>query len=322
MKKLVGYGLIVLLVLGSIAAVEAGLRLLGLGEPLLYYENTSYRYAVRPNQRARRLHGAEVTIDSAGLRTTADWTQPADVKVLFIGDSVTWGGSNVDDRDLFSELVCVRLAERVAGRTFNCGNAGTNAYGVENMTARLTYDDAFGDEDVVVVTLVSGDAARGLQTLKALPFFAKPPPQPVPAIMELSAYAIDRLRHALRFEGAPPGPQPDHEAETTRIRLEALFDVLREKEAEGKRVLLVHSPDRTEVAEGYDPLQQAVVAAMRGSGFEFIEMRPSLQGRELEVLYYDVVHLGPEGHRLYADIIADRAAALLGRPAANLPVAH
>ena len=312
MRKIVGYGVIVLLVVSSVLCVEFGLRFIGLGDPLLYYENTSYRYAVRPDQRSRRLGGATVTVDSAGLRTTVDWTQPADVKVLFIGDSVTWGGSNVDDRDLFSELVCARLVERI-GKTFNCGNAGTNAYGVENMTARLVYDGAFGDEEVVVVTLVSGDAARGLQTLRALPFFAKPPAQPFPAIIELSAYAIDRARHWLRFDGAPPGPRPDHEVETTRVRLDELFDVLRAMQAEGKLVLLVHSPNRTEVTEGYDPLQQVTVDAMRASGLPFIEMRPHLRGRDLDSLYYDSVHFDAEGHRLYGDIMADQIARLLGR---------
>ena len=65
---------------------------------------------------------------------------------------MTYGGSITDDHQLFSELVCARLSEKF-GKAFNCGDAGTNAYGVENMTARLLYDPVVNDADVIVVTV-------------------------------------------------------------------------------------------------------------------------------------------------------------------------
>src|SRR5262245_34552587 len=90
---------------------ELFLRMQGLGDPILYEENASFQYAPRPNQTRVRFNGARITIDSKGLRGTKDWKTPSDAKILFVGDSVTWGGTAIDDRDTFANLTCVRLEE-------------------------------------------------------------------------------------------------------------------------------------------------------------------------------------------------------------------
>jgi hypothetical protein len=51
-----------------IVVAEAYLRSIGIGDPILYYGNTSYRYALRPNQRHVEPGGAVATLDSKGLR--------------------------------------------------------------------------------------------------------------------------------------------------------------------------------------------------------------------------------------------------------------
>src|SRR5882757_10450249 len=84
---------IVILPAIPVALAEFYLRSIRLGHPILYYANSSYRYAALPNQKQVRQRGAAVTIDSKGLRGVKDWNSSADDKVLFIGDSVTWGGT-------------------------------------------------------------------------------------------------------------------------------------------------------------------------------------------------------------------------------------
>ena len=308
MRTAVGCLLIGALLLVPFVVAEVWLRHVGLGFPVLYYENPAYGYALRPNQRVGRLRDATVTIDSAGLRSTVDWTEPAALKILFLGDSVTYGGSYIDDRDLFSERVCALLAEKLQ-RTFNCGNAGVNAYGLDNMTGRLRYKE-FDDEDVIVLVVVSGDARRAFVSLESLPYFAKAPPQPIPAITELFAFAIDRLRHLIRFNDAPSGGA-DRTLELADESLDRLLDALRSEQEENKRILLVHSPDRNETQNGYHHLDKLVFERLRDSGLEFIEMREALVGEDLEEVYYDNVHLEVRGHAIYGEVIADRIARML-----------
>ena len=76
MVRVIGYALITFLILSAVLVAEYGLQWYGLGHPLLYYENTSYRYALRPNQQSRRFHGATVTIDSVGLRSPRTGPSP------------------------------------------------------------------------------------------------------------------------------------------------------------------------------------------------------------------------------------------------------
>ena len=128
LKKAAFWIIAALLIVTPVVLAELYLRSLGLGNPILFYANASYRFAPQPNQQQLRQRGARVTIDSKGLRSTTDWADPADAKLLFIGDSVTWGGTYIDDGELFSDGVCQRLAA-ATGKRYVCGNAGANQYG-------------------------------------------------------------------------------------------------------------------------------------------------------------------------------------------------
>ena len=51
-----------------------------------------------------------VTINNAGLRSLNSWNNNRK-KIVFLGDSVTYGGSYIDDRDIFSHQVCLKLKD-------------------------------------------------------------------------------------------------------------------------------------------------------------------------------------------------------------------
>lgn len=89
--------------------------------------------APQPDQRHLRCHGSVVTIDSRRLRSTTVWSAQADAKILFVGDSVTWAGTYIDNRDTFSERVC-GIMTKATGNRYGCGNAGANQYGLDNMS--------------------------------------------------------------------------------------------------------------------------------------------------------------------------------------------
>ena len=78
----------------------------------------------------KRLEGSYVTINEAILRSINPWNSEKK-KILFLGDSVTYGGSYIDDKDIFSSKVCEKL------KNFICGNAGVNAYGVLNIVLKI-----------------------------------------------------------------------------------------------------------------------------------------------------------------------------------------
>src|SRR6267378_7652347 len=63
------FWIILLILLATpVILAEVYLRSIGIGDPILYYADTAYRFAPRPNQRHVGQRGAAVTLDSKGLR--------------------------------------------------------------------------------------------------------------------------------------------------------------------------------------------------------------------------------------------------------------
>lgn len=297
--------LVVVILAVLVSAAEWTARRIGLGTPILYYETNSYRYALRPDQSVVRLRGAGIRTDEYGLRTDHDWDKPHHGRILFIGDSVTYGGAYVDNRDLFSTVACDSLADERLW--FVCGNAGINGYGVDNMAYRIRFDPVPAP-DVYVVTLLSADTLRGFASLMSYPYHSRPLPGPVPALTEGVLFLLDRLRANIRYgrgDGAFQGGG-ENSLLVAELSLKRLFAALEERRKQGKRVLLVHSPERSHVENDYGPFDRRVLELLRESGFPVLEMRDALRADkvDLDEIYYDGAHLEVPGHRFYGRAIA------------------
>jgi len=292
-----------------LVAGEFALRWVGLGHPVLYTTNLTSRYELAPNQNVRRFDGTRVVVDSMGLRSVREWTQPANRKILFFGDSVTYGGSYVDTADLFSERTCAHLE---LGGTSTCGNAGVNAYGTDNITARLRYKP-FDDEAADVVTIVAADAIRGLTDVHSLPYFTQNPLGPFTALSELAMFELDRVRFDLRYNRQPV-EQPaniEHQNEVAAYSLDHMFEALLAQREKGKAVLVIFSPLKASVNSGLEPFEEFVLDRVRGSGFDYMDMTPLLRGQDLDALYHDKIHLAAAGHEFYGEKIAGRLVPML-----------
>ncbi len=297
--------LLVVLVLCAllVLAAEGAARLVGLGRPLLYEESALYGYAPRANQREVRRRGAVVTIGSFGLRGTRDWQEPAERRILFMGDSVTYGGSYIDDRQTFAEQACEQLNARSATDSL-CANGGVNAYGTDNMRARLQHLP-FTNHDAVIVTVVPGDATRGMARLRALPYFSRAPAAPLRGLTEALAFVLDRIRSRLRFQRDTTADGQAANLTAARLSLAQLLAELRGIAAAGRLVAVVYTPPRRELEGQQDALGQLVRQALAASGLPYLDMRAVLEGEDLDAVFYDAVHLDVYGHALYGRAIGE-----------------
>ena len=295
------------IVVSPVVAAELVLRWVGLGNPVLYQTAWSYRFAPKPNQSLVRQRGARVTIDSKGLRGVKDWTSPAHGKLLFIGDSVTWGGTHIDDRETFAHGVCAHL-EAATGRSFVCGNGGVNEYGLDNMAARIRFK-TMDDETTLIITLISEDALRGLKDADASFVFTGAPPGLLKALWEATAFVVWRFNRALR----PFDPIRGIEAyRVADLSLHNLFAAIRETDRPGRKVLFVISPLAAELHGKETGLTKMVQAAVERSGFPFLDLHAAVSAAITPDFYYDVSHLDRRGHQFYADQIARRLLAEMG----------
>lgn len=298
-----------------VVLAELALRQMGLGTPIQYGTNAAFRYAPLRDQRVERWGGAAVTIDAHGLRGTEPWSTPAELHVLFVGDSVTWGGTHMDDAAIFSSVACDELRERLTLHVV-CGNAGVNNYGTDNMRARLQYDRQIVDQaDVVVVTMVTQDTRRGLSDLQSRYFYSSIPPGPLPAIGEALGYLLYRAswrirHHDLRYDDS-------YDVEVGLASLDLLLAELAVLRDAGKETLLVFSPTLQDLEEPPPKLNRAVrerIARSKLPSLDLVDAVTDLEASEgvrAPDLYADGLHLTAIGHRFYGGWIGGALAARL-----------
>ena len=283
--------------------VEFALRYVGLGDPVVYNTNLTFRYYSAPNQKKSRIGGASVSINEHSLRATRSWSESAKFKVLFFGDSVTYGGSYIDDKQLFSELVCERL-NKPTSRDYLCGNAGTNAYGTDNIANRITHD-SINDENLLVVTLIGGDAFRSLQNISALPYFMESPAY-LPATQEIVLHAAYNLMNRVR--GAPSNDDAAMDTATAKNSLLNLKQTLLAQSKLGKSIILVVSPSKDEAIKGKLEDGTMLIHQVFGKDdgrIRVINMIDHVSTSDIQKIFYDDIHLNEAGHALFANVIAD-----------------
>ena len=141
-----------------------------LGKPLKYFISPDFGYALRENQVMTRDKKNFISINNLGMRNKKDFFKNDNEKViLFFGDSVVYGGSYVDDNDIFSFNFCKKLI-LISSKKFFCGNYGINAYGITNINKRFTSIKNKINYDFSIILLTSGNIKRGKTSISGQPF--------------------------------------------------------------------------------------------------------------------------------------------------------
>lgn len=265
----------------------------GLGNPVLYDSNPFYGFRPIPDQSVTRSYGAEIKINNLSLRTDVDWHTPADGKVSFLGDSVTYGGSYISNSELFSTIATSYVDGYVAG------NAGVNAWGVENIHVLIVKTE-YTPASVYVTVLPEGDFYRGLVRLQGMPSWAN---KPSSALQELLHSFIDRIgnkryRHWREFS----------DEERTRKVVEQAVMRLRETDqyllSKGFIHLIYISPSRSQVFDNA-PKDPVVANALSAYGINAQYILDKLEQADFggKDLYHDDIHFEREGHSLWGQLI-------------------
>jgi hypothetical protein len=140
--------------------LEAVLRfVLGLGHPVLVVPDTACEYTLKPNQNLYRDFG-HTRINRYGMRAdeVPALRRPDTLRVMFVGDSITYGTSRVDQNDLFTEILHRELPA-VVHKPVEVLNASASAWAIDNELSYLRSRGTF-DSDVVVLVLNTGDLVQ------------------------------------------------------------------------------------------------------------------------------------------------------------------
>lgn len=284
--------------LGFAVATEIALReWSGMGRPQLFYKNPLYGYRLQPNQETWRFGGAHFRINNLGLRAMQDWDSRIEDKILFVGDSVTYGGNRISNEDLFSEVAASTL------RGFKSGNAGIPNWGVENVYG-LIVQAKFLPARVYVTTLIEDDFYRGLTLGENRPWIKYQ--TPLFAWQELLEFAWHKyVRDTAELNRREREKEPESvRSERAALKLKAMDEFLK---AQGYRHLIFISPTRRQVL-GQRPRIAEVQALLEKHGVPAVYLLDRVAAlpvsmEERKSWHQDEDHLTVRGHRVWGELM-------------------
>jgi len=289
-----------------VLALEIVLRSFwGLGNPLLYESSYLYGYRPAPNQVVSRNRNIEIKINNLGLRADSDWNEIKDNKILFLGDSVTYGGSYITNDELFSALAVKSLDG------WESGNGGVNAWGVGNVY-KLIVHACFMPAKVYVSVFPEMDFYRGISRLPGLPFWSKKPSFAI----EEALYHFYYRQNMKRYDGIHSNKNSDDEKlQAAHISIEQLKEMDDFLEEQGFIHLIYISPSVKQVVEGHEK-DQHILRLINEHDLPVIYLLDEiialeLSNSEIQALFYDYIHLSQTGHSIWAKIISDDLTGLI-----------
>jgi hypothetical protein len=301
-----------------VLAGELTLRGMGFGDPILYINDPLIGYYPAPSQDVTR-SGGRISTNQFGMRSPeCSLQKPAGTfRVLMIGDSTLYGGSYIDQEELYSRLFEKRLAETAAYEKVEVLSIGVNAWGPFHKLGYVKQKGTF-DADLAVICMPIGDIYRPLYGLTAVPFFSVDHP-PRCAIEEVLGHLAWRYR-ATVTANTSHGSQE----EQGQLGIQAYVELAQLLRQNGCTVVFEILPSR-EAGTGKDtlPAQQQATDQLRQAlaveGFDDFSYPVGLFAGKgsPEEIYHDRCHLYHQGHRIYAEYLTQQIGPQIARHSVN-----
>lgn len=304
----------ILFLLGTVLAVEIALRLkLGLGNPPLFQRDAEIGYLLAPNQEVYRV-GNRVSINGYHQRADAlaPMPRPGVARLMFLGDSITFGIAAIDQSNVFSEQVGREL--RAHGQNVEIANASAASWGIGNEYAYINRFGTFGSQ-IAILQIGSSDLLQPKSTGDRVGIDPNQPDRkPLLAIDELvRRFLIPRF---LDFAGLAERPNNEPVSEADR---EAIFSenmryftqLVARVRAGGTQPVVLLVPGLPEIIpiDGamltrYNPYRDRFKEIARSLNVPLIDLAADFQ-RETNVarFYADGTHLTLDGNRAVSESI-------------------
>lgn len=291
--------LVITLLLGALALALlewSAKTFFGLGNVVVYESHPLYGYRPEPNQRVARNPKIEIKINNLGLRTDSDWDQNPHNKILFLGDSVTYGGSYIANDALFSHLT----VQNIPG--WHAGNAGVNGWGVSNVQAFIQ-EMEFLPADIYVSVFPEGDFYRGVNRIGGQPFWTITPKYALEELLQYGVYQLHLKKSPAKYAYENDEFQKTKIAGCAVADLKSLDDFLK---THHKQHLIYISPSRDQVVH-QDPIDDTIKALLAKNNLNVVYIKDRLPVTcdcEKAQWFHDNIHLSQAGHQQWAAIIA------------------
>lgn len=290
-------GAVIILVL-----LEVALRLfLGLGSPLLLQKDPEIGYLFEANQETYRF-GNRIHVNRYHQRSP-DISEKRGRRILFIGDSVTWGGSLTDQEHTYPERFRAAYESR-CDTDIDVLNASAGSWGIPNQMAYLSHFGTF-ESDLVIFQIGAHDLLQpASQSYMVECHPSYPGTAPAFAIEELfSRYIGPRW---LGIE-ANCDPKEKRDLRTDEEHFEqnmsSFKQTVQQVRNESGRVVVLHTPERSDLKSGFYPnqWQNRFYRITDSLSVEVIDLHQEWDSEpDVEDWYRDNIHINEKGNEQLA----------------------
>lgn len=287
---------VLLIVVALAACAEAALRFgLGLGNPVLIAPDPACAYITKPNQNIYRFF-VHTYINRYGMRSEeiSPARPPGVVRVLFVGDSITYGTTHVDQRDLFTQIVQRGLPAIVHSKV-QVLNASANAWAPDNELSWIESRGIF-QSNYVVLVLNDGDLTQPRSTIGQVPDL--PRRRPLTAMGGLmSRYIEPRILHIQERSSAGDVVIPN--AVILRANLEDLDHFQNLVQFQKGRMILVFLPFRRDIPGASGKALKVLQDWSRAHDVPLIDLTHAIAAHTAgEICIYDRTHYNRAGNAI------------------------
>lgn len=300
--------------LALIALIEIGLRtILGLGNPVLITPDPACDFTLKPDQNLRRFFCRTHTNHEA-MRSEEIAPSPAPgvERILFIGDSVTYGTTRVDQADLFSERVGRELPQKIH-HPVEILNASASAWAIDNELSYVRSRGIFHAQ-LVVLVLNSGDLGQPRARIDEVGD-ALAREKPASALSELWTRALKRriFPHgaAARSDaGTVSNLNDEKQIEENFDRLDRFQSIVASQHG---RLAIVYIPFWHDLGAHNAPQRTRLSTWAKGKNIPFLDFTEMETAHTAKEITLDTTHLNATGHRLVAEELDQRLPELLAQ---------
>ena len=124
--------------------------IIGLGDPPLYVSHPTIEYEMAPSQKVKRFH-RNIFINSLGMRSDelTNHKNKNSKRVLVYGDSIIWGGSFIDQKNIATEVLKRNLNKKE--NNFEVANISAGSWGPGNWLAHLKERGTYNSDQILIV---------------------------------------------------------------------------------------------------------------------------------------------------------------------------
>jgi lysophospholipase L1-like esterase len=223
---------------------------------------------------------------------------PGALRLLFLGDSITYGTTLVNQDDIFVELVRKDLSMTLHRRVEEI-NASASGWAISNeygfLHSRGTYNS-----DYVLLVLNSGDLDQPFSSFSDVAGGQTTSPRT--AIGELLTRVLQLVKQSSQHDA---GTTVQNDPNTERANLRELTSMANFTRGQGSGLLLVFVPIRQVIARGVaTSVPNALGDWARSEGVDILDLTRAVSSYETKAITLrDGIHYNPRGNRLLADLL-------------------